>query len=1070
VLFPDSNPIVINAVIPIAIRRTATSYAYLPNPQSFRILMKYDKPEQSIKDEIPCRVYFVAGDIGKLKKLRVRDEWDDFFGYARPLTDWLGLKTYPNPADLVQVEIDPETPEVFEGQDFKFTGKITPKDGLGTGEFTETSKTLDLLDGYQAQTLTSLDWKALLLPPQTPVKQGQNWEFAFQPKDGTGTYEVIASTVVEVKEKDTKTSAKVAGISSTTAIVKDGLRIISPIDGFSYPLGFPIKVLTSLDENPDDWDKIQWFLDNQPWLPAPTQPQPNLVLDKPGNHKLKAVYKPSVPALNGINGPPVELSHVVSFSMKAMKVSIDPVRKVMPYSENLSLSLQAKVEFEGHPAIVDSEKPLDLGGKVTAKVTKVEWQTITDPPGGVTSVIEQNQLTPKLEIKSACAVTALATVTVVVSKILNAQTIEEPYVLPSVRADLWALSPPLLTAVDGHLPSNGIVGAGRTFEVATCSFKIGSLDCNWSSKTGFSPGVSFQPAQPGVASVSAAGLAFSWKGPNKPITEDPIFVPVFPTPGSISVDLSIDLEFFQDGKFPLGKKPFIVDVRPIGDWLAKKIVPASFSLVLGQKEKFEFTYSLNPPIDKEFQIASPAFEWLQNSQVIGKTNPFEYTAQGSGTVAIEAKADFSFVEKDFIPPAPDGHGSVIDGISGKVKTITLGLKEVAFTGGHYHAVKMDDGTQDYVAPHWQDNSSPLDGDADDSSDKKYPISFTRNTKMKISAKWLISPSGLTIPIMIKGDGPGNLDFPETLATMSSNELTLTDVECSNPFENEVDFFDPLSINWQFSIDGGLTWRDAGTSANQTYVTLGDPLTTVFRTLAHLGCKNADGEDTSSACTAKIWEEFIDRDVRRIDGVQLTYYASYNCANVTTADLLAQGDGQCGAWAKFFIDMRKVQGIDDLNEYVIFEPIIDDGFIVKNWSFTSPGSSSIASYPFLNIPGYPLVMPTSYNWKFSEVNDDPGIPGQGNPNPASLFSNHQVVISGEYYDPSYGLRHANLQEIDDNAIDGFYKGPGQLPVDEPVVNQDLNGDGDKVDLGVITTAIIFRANPPGLDIKETKLDY
>jgi hypothetical protein len=284
--------------------------------------MKYDKPEQSIKDEIPCRVYFVAGDVGKLKKLRVRDEWDDFFGYARPLTDWLGLKTYPNPADLVQVEIDPETPEVYEGQDFKFTGKITPKDGLGTGEFTETNKTLDLLDGYQAQTLTSLDWKALFLPPQTPIKQGQNWEFAFQPKDGTGTYEVIASTVVEVKEKDTKTSAKVDGIGSTTAIVKDGLRILSPVDGFSYPLGFRIKVLTSLDETPDDWSKIQWFLDNQPWIPAPTQPQPSLVLSKPGNHKLKAVYKPSVPALNGINGPPVELSHEVSFSVKAVNISI----------------------------------------------------------------------------------------------------------------------------------------------------------------------------------------------------------------------------------------------------------------------------------------------------------------------------------------------------------------------------------------------------------------------------------------------------------------------------------------------------------------------------------------------------------------------------------------------------------------------------------------------------------------------------------------------------------------------------------------------------------------------------
>ena len=101
------------------------------------------------------------------------------------------------------------------------------------------------------------------------------------------------------------------------------------------------------------------------------------------------------------------------------------------------------------------------------------------------------------------------------------------------------------------------------------------------------------------------------------------------------------------------------------------------------------------------------------------------------------------------------------------------------------------------------------------------------------------------------------------------------------------------------MDGGSTWCSAGTSANQTYVTLGDPLTTVYHTLVHLGCKNADGENTAANCTSKIWAEFTDRDVRRVDGVQLTYYASYTCCNVTTASLLANGDGQCGAWAKFF---------------------------------------------------------------------------------------------------------------------------------------------------------------------------
>lgn len=349
--------------------------------------------------------------------------------------------------------------------------------------------------------------------------------------------------------------------------------------------------------------------------------------------------------------------------------------------------------------------------------------------------------------------------------------------------------------------------------------------------------------------------------------------------------------------------------------------------------------------------------------------------------------------------------------------------------------------------------------------------------MKVSAKWRIEPSGLGVTIKIKGDGPGNLDFPETTAAISGNDLTITDVECSNPFANEIDFFDPMSISWSYSMDGGSTWCSAGTSANQTYVTLGDPLTTVYHTLVHLGCKNADGENTATNCTSRIWIEFTDRDVRRVDGVQLTYYASYTCGNVTTASLLANGDGQCGAWASLFIDMRKVQGIDDTDEYVIFRPITPYGipqsyvgFLVKNWTFTGAGTSGFATHPYMNIPDFPLVGGDSYNWKFSEVDDATGIPGQGNANPASLFNNHQVVISGEYYDPSCGIKHSRLQDIDDNAIDGYYIGPISYPVDEPAVNLDLNGDGDKTDLQVDTGVYLIQKNAAGLDIWEQRFDW
>jgi hypothetical protein len=118
----------------------------------------------------------------------------------------------------------------------------------------------------------------------------------------------------------------------------------------------------------------------------------------------------------------------------------------------------------------------------------------------------------------------------------------------------------------------------------------------------------------------------------------------------------------------------------------------------------------------------------------------------------------------------------------------------------------------------------------------------------------------------------------------------------------------------------------------------------------------------------------------------------------------------------------------------------------------------------------LIGPTSYNWTFSEVNDAPGIAGQGNSNPASMFNNHQVMIDGQYYDPSYGVQYSSLQDID-NSIDGFYI-EGTYAVDEPLVNLDLNGDGDAIDLGVVVNVRLFRINPAGLDIERnmTFTDY
>jgi len=299
---------------------------------------------------------------------------------------------------------------------------------------------------------------------------------------------------------------------------------------------------------------------------------------------------------------------------------------------------------------------------------------------------------------------------------------------------------------------------------------------------------------------------------------------------------------------------------------------------------------------------------------------------------------------------------------------------------------------------------------------------------------------------------------------------------SVPLDDAIGFYNPLTITWYYGPTADGPWYEAGQSSNQVYVLLGAPQTSpLYHTLVHLSCKNAKGETEPAEATEKMWSEFTDQKVFRMDGTQLTYYSSYTTQNTTTGDLLKYGDGQCGAWASFFIDMRKIHGIDDYGEYVIFRAIPPAGiaqdsvgFIVNDWKFDGSGRSGHPVYPYLNIPDTSLIEEHRYHWKFSEVHDETGVAGQGNANPASLFNNHQVVISGEYYDPSYGKKYLSLEEIDDTAIAGFYI-RGLYEVAESVIQMDLNSDYDWADI-VTVPVFLFRKNTEGLDLYEERWDY
>lgn len=335
-----------------------------------------------------------------------------------------------------------------------------------------------------------------------------------------------------------------------------------------------------------------------------------------------------------------------------------------------------------------------------------------------------------------------------------------------------------------------------------------------------------------------------------------------------------------------------------------------------------------------------------------------------------------------------------------VTGVKLLLKEVSFSGPKYHSILKDDGTQAYTAPHWQDNSSPPDGDAEDTGDRKWPICFTRDSKMSASAKFQWIPRAPPWSILVQGDGPDYLDFWTMSATLTGNFAIIPDSECAHSFLDAIAYWPSFVIQWSFSVDGGATWFPAGTSDNPVYVTLGDPRATPYHTVIHLGCVNAVNETTEVGCIAKIWADFTDRDVRRIDNTPLLYWGVYALQNqsspdvFTTDGLLKNADGSCGAWSRFFKDLLLNQGISSAVLGCIQPINMPDcesiGFCVKNWDYSS-----------------------------GSLTDLPGIPGQGNADPLSQFSDHAVVlIGGMIYDPSYGTVFPNLLSWEDASLDFF----------------------------------------------------
>jgi hypothetical protein len=359
-----------------------------------------------------------------------------------------------------------------------------------------------------------------------------------------------------------------------------------------------------------------------------------------------------------------------------------------------------------------------------------------------------------------------------------------------------------------------------------------------------------------------------------------------------------------------------------------------------------------------------------------------------------------------------------------IQVVKVELKEVSFGGDKYWELKSDDGNTHYNAPQWKDVDGNMNPTNTGQGERDYAMAFTRATKPKIGSKFRISSASTLGAIKIKAAGPGGMSIPESAAILSGDDVVLDLKEASAALVNTIKFYDKkddakaFKLDWEIKV-GNSDWLKIATTKHTVYVVLKDPITSLRQeSLAELGCRNADNETAEASARSKMYGEFTDLVVKRLDGKQMTYWLNNQMGCIDTADLLSRtdGNGNCQSWSGLFRDILRFQGIQ-ADRIKVSPQGKDTGVAVKAWIFTEPPHGP-ANHPY--IIGL-------------DATDVQGVPGQGNPNPPGSFNGHWITESGgTYFDPSYGapvVSGANKGKLyEDSAFAGFmeiYVSPDDL---------------------------------------------
>jgi uncharacterized Zn-binding protein involved in type VI secretion len=344
------------------------------------------------------------------------------------------------------------------------------------------------------------------------------------------------------------------------------------------------------------------------------------------------------------------------------------------------------------------------------------------------------------------------------------------------------------------------------------------------------------------------------------------------------------------------------------------------------------------------------------------------------------------------------------GFTNTVQKLRLDLSRLRFLGSGYRSLKNDISGENYPEIHWSSDGST-------NPPQSYPVLYVAGSRVNTWPEFAVGGE-MSATLVLRGEASGggtNFTLWGT-NTISSSETSWDPFAEAdqNLASNRVGFFNPLTIRWSYCVPGRSGYAEAGVSSNQVYVSWKTPTTTSrYHTVVAVACRNAVGQTNESNIVAGIWSGFTNRSVFKADGTgPMQYWGTNALAHRngdpgtrldTTAMLVKHSDGQCGAWAAFFTDVIKVNGI---------------GAESSNIGTTNTLGSPTNGFTFQENGFY--------------INP---IAGQGNTSPLAKFLDHAVVkltsVTNAIYDPSYGRLYQGTNmtsaEInwDDTAIEKFY---------------------------------------------------